>query len=116
MWHAGLPPILCAGLIRNFPIPSCMPYTREDLEKETRPKAFSRFSSVEREQISRLEGAGEKGCAKMIESLLKRKSYVDLIGFLQREAEEIFERERKIVGEPAMREWEKKESQPIINC
>jgi len=91
------------------------PYTREELEEETKPKAFSRLSPVEREQISRLEGAGENASAKTIESLLKRKSHVELIGFLHREAEEIFEQGRKIVGEPAMREWEGKESQPIIN-
>jgi len=91
------------------------PYTREHLEEETKPKTFWRLSSIEREQISRLEGAGKKASATVIEGLLKRKSYVELIGFLHREAEEIFERERKIVGESAMGEWEGKERQPMID-
>lgn len=91
------------------------PYTREDLEKVTHKKAFSRLSPLEQDEIAHLTDCGEEGFAGTIQELLRKKEYTGVIRSLYQAAEAIFEQERTLIGELAMREWEKKRRQPLIN-
>lgn len=88
------------------------PYSREELEQETKRRALSR---IEKGEIAQLANGGAEACAETVEKLLKKKSYVETIDFLSQAAEALFEQAKKSIGELAMREWEKRESQLLIN-
>lgn len=91
------------------------PYSREDLEQESQKRIFSRLSALERDEIALVRINQGRGSAQIIESFLKKKKYIELVSFLHREAEAIFDLAGQVTGEVAMEEWEKRESQPLIN-
>lgn len=83
-------------------------YSRQELEE------IAQNDDLIEDELCLLAPCGKEKFSNTLLALFKKKNYLGIIHSLNQDIEALFDEKKGLVGEPAMREWEKRAPSPLM--